>query len=68
MRGTAMSYRWIVKCKRCSADITFKIVDEERPRDAAELPKPVMMRQALECSLCRTSTDYQRLDLEFRPA
>lgn len=69
-----MGYRWIVKCKRCSADITFKIVDGHHPHatvdhpQSDEPPRPVMMRQALQCALCRTIAEYMRQDLQFRSA
>lgn len=69
-----MGYRWIVKCKHCGADITFRIVDEQHPREtvnnmqAVSPPKPAMMRQALKCALCKSITDYTRQDLQFRSA
>lgn len=61
-----MSHRWIVKCKRCGADITVKIVDDQHTRVMAEPPKPVMMRQELQCALCGNRADYERQDLTFR--
>lgn len=62
-----MGYRWIVNCKYCGAEITFQIVDEQHPREV-QPPKPVMMKQALKCSLCKTIADYARQDLHCRSA
>lgn len=58
-----MGYRWIVKCKRCGADITFQLMEEQHLE--ANPPK-IMMRQVLKCSICRSEVEYERQDLQFR--
>ena len=71
-----MGYRWIVRCKNCGAEITFRIVDEQHPRETVNNmasvppPKPVMKNssQALKCSLCKVIADYTRQELQFRSA
>lgn len=65
-----MGHRLIVKCKRCGAEITYKLRTENPvPKNVTgETPRPVMLRQSLECSLCKSNAEYTRQDLQFRSA
>ena len=64
-----MGHRWIVKCSKCGAEITFHIGHESvNDMQTAAPTKPVMMRQSLKCRLCGTIAEYTRQDLQFRSA
>jgi hypothetical protein len=65
-----MGHGWIVKCKKCGADITYKFGAEHHVPETVigEPPKPMMLRQTLKCSICKTDAEYTRQDLQFRLA
>lgn len=69
------SFRWVVECKNCGKEFTFRFVDPEHPMEnvnnmpTAEPPKPPLRNMAEErtCPHCNATATYKRIDLKFKP-